>query len=374
MFKRLSRRAVWYRVAALALGQFTFIAHAADQFAMTPAQMQALGVQLQKLEAGPAAVEGPTYPARVILPPRQEQVVSTPLAGVVDQILVADNEAVRTGQPLVRLASPELGELQLKLMEAASQSRLASATLQRERQLLAEGIIPERRVQEAAAAAAQQQARLRQSEAALRLAGLDAATIRRIADGATVDSSVTIRAKGPGMVFGLTAKPGLRVQPADALMHIADGSRLWLDVQVPLGWSPGAGATARGVTMQVVDRPASAIGQSLGMVASDSQTVTLRAEVRSGANLLRPGEFVQVRIPFTAGQGWSVALQSVVRQGDKAYVFVRTPQGFTATPVTVLASAGQTVRITGPLTAGQEIATSSVIALKAAWQGKSGGS
>jgi cobalt-zinc-cadmium efflux system membrane fusion protein len=63
----------------------------------------------------------------------------------------------------------------------------------------------------------------------------------------------------------------------------------------------------------------------------------------------------------------------VVRQGDKAYVFVRTGTGFVATPVTVLASAGQSVRVTGALQAGQEVATASVIALKAAWQGKGGG-
>jgi cobalt-zinc-cadmium efflux system membrane fusion protein len=47
----------------------------------------------------------------------------------------------------------------------------------------------------------------------------------------------------------------------------------------------------------------------------------------------------------------------VVRQGDKAYVFVRTEKGFVATPVTVLASAGQSVRVKGALQAGQEIAT-----------------
>jgi cobalt-zinc-cadmium efflux system membrane fusion protein len=79
-----------------------------------------------------------------------------------------------------------------------------------------------------------------------------------------------------------------------------------------------------------------------------------------------------VRVPFAAAAGWTVPLQSVVRQGDKAFVFVRTAKGFTATPVTVLASAGQTLRIAGELQPGQEIATGSVIALKAAWQGKGG--
>ena len=40
--------------------------------------------------------------------------------------------------------------------------------------------------------------------------------------------------------------------------------------------------------------------------------------------------------------------------------------------IAVLASAGQTVRVAGDLQAGQEIAATSVIALKSAWQGKGG--
>ncbi len=368
MFDRLSRRALWRCAFAVLVGQAVLQpAQAADEFAVTPAQMQSLGVQLQRLEPG-NETEGPTYPARVVLPPRQEQVVSAPLAGVIDQLLIAENDAVRAGQPLARLASPELGELQLKLMEAASQNRLAARTLQRERQLFAEGIIPQRRVQEAEAAAAQHQARQHQSEAALRLAGLDNATIRRVADGATVDSVVILRARSSGLVSQLAIKPGQRVQPADALVRIADASRLWLDVQIPVTWQ----GPVKGLPITVVGRESVATGQSLGATVSDSQTITLRAEVTRGAQLLRPGEFVQVRLPMAAAQGWAVPLASVVRQSDKAFVFVRTPKGFVAKPVTVLASAGQTVRVAGDLQAGQEIAATSVIALKSAWQGKGG--
>ena len=370
MFDRLSRRVSWRCAAVLVSWQLALPAVAADEFAVTPAQMQALGVQLQRLEPG-GGTEGPTYPARVVLPPGQEQVVSAPLAGVVDQLLVAENDAVRAGQPLLRLASPELGELQLKLMEAASQGSLSARTLQRERTLFAEGIIPQRRVQEAEAASAQQQARLRQSEAALRLAGIDPGTIRRIAAGGTVDSVLTLRARSAGVVSALDVKPGQRIQPADALVRITDSSRLWLDVQVPLAWQ-GDRPAVKGLPVTVVGREAGAVGQSVGAMVSDSQTLTLRANVTRGAPLLRPGEFVQVRVPFAAGKGWTVPLQSVVRQGEKAYVFVRTATGFTAMPVTVLASAGQTLRIGGALQDGQEFATGSVIALKAAWQGKGG--
>jgi membrane fusion protein, heavy metal efflux system len=280
---------------------------------------------------------------------------------------------VRAGQPLVRLASPELGELQLKLMEAASQSQLATRTLQRERQLLAEGIIAQRRVQEAEANAAQQHARYQQAQAALRMAGVDAGAIARIAAGGSAESSVTLRARSAGIVSKLDVKPGQRVQAADPVAHIADTSRLWLEVQLPAAL-PAGGNSLRGQTVSVVGRDVTASAQSVNPMVTDSQTMNLRAEVTRGAALLRPGEFVQVRLPMPAAQGFAVPLASVVRQGDKPYVFVRTAKGFVAKPVTVLASAGQNVRVAGELKAGDEVATTSVIALKAAWQGKGGGS
>ena len=138
-------------------------------------------------------------------------------------------------------------------------------------------------------------------------------------------------------------------------------------------------ATAKGSKITLLDQNggvgATATVLSIGSAASTGQTVTLRAEVTQGAALLRAGEFVQVRLPFAssnAGAGWAVPLQAVARQGDKAFVFVRTEQGFVAKPVTVLASGGQTLRVNGDLQTGQQIAITSVIALKAAWQGKSG--
>ena len=76
--------------------------------------------------------------------------------------------------------------------------------------------------------------------------------------------------------------------------------------------------------------------------------------------------------PSAEGSAWAVPVPSVVRQGDKAYVFVRTEKGFLVQRVTVLNSAGASVQVQGPPKTGQDIAIISVIALKAAWIGKSG--
>ena len=346
--------------------------HAADEFAVTPAQMQGLGITLQRLEKT-ADIQGQAYPARVVLPPSQEQVVSAPLAGLVDRVLVGENDTVKSGQPLLRLISPELGELQLKLLETSSKSRLSQKTAQRERMLFADGIIPERRVQEADGAAEEDRARLQQAEAALRLAGVDAASVKKIAAGGALQNSLTVHAKAAGTVIALDVKAGQRVAQADALMRLADTRQLWLDVQLPA--DRRSRVAIKGGQITVVGRDATATPMSLGSTVSDSQTVTLRAQVTKGAALLHPGEYVQAQVPFATGTGsesWPVPVASVVRQGDKAYVFVRTAKGFLAQQVTVLNSAGASVQVQGPLKTGQDIAVTSVIALKAAWLGKSG--
>jgi membrane fusion protein, heavy metal efflux system len=83
---------------------------------------------------------------------------------------------------------------------------------------------------------------------------------------------------------------------------------------------------------------------------------------------------VQAQVPLAGTQGaWTLPLAAVVRQGEQAHVFVRTAQGFVAQPVEVVASSGPSVSVAGPLKVGDQIAISSVIALKAAWLGESGG-
>ena len=346
------------------------VAYAADSFKVSAAQMKSLDITVQRLDSN-TLPGGMTYPARVVLPPQNEQVVSAPVAGMVDRILVGENQTVRAGDPLLRLASPEFGELQLQLMEAASASRLAQQTLKRERELFAEGIIPRRRVLEAEAAANRGGARDRQTRAALRLAGLDIDSINRIASGGSLQDGLTLLAQTTATVLSIQIKPGERINRAEPLLHMATLGHLWLDIQVPASRA-SSGATTRKIT--VPERAVVAVPLSVGSTVSAGQTVTLRADVIEGADQLRPGEFVQALVPnAVTAAAWTVPIGAVVRQGKEDYVFVRSGDGFTAKAVTVVSSAGQTVTFSGPLEADDEVAITSVIALKAAWLGESGG-
>lgn len=372
MFGNVAARQVRRAIVWCLLGAVMSSASAKDEFPVSTAQMQALGVTMQKL-VRPAPIQGMGYPAQVVLPPNREQVVSAPVDGVVERVLVGTNDTVRPGHPLLRLASPEYGERQLKLMEASAKARLSQTTLARERALFSEGIIAERRVQEAEFAQSSDVAQVRQAAAALRLTGADEVTLKRIQAGGKLDDGLSVPSRIAGVVLAVDVKPGQRVKEADPLMRVADLRELWLDIQLPA--SRQAQEVSKSAEIGVIGRDAAAMPLSVGALVSDSQTVTLRARVTRGAERLRPGEIVQVQVPFVSSEaGWAVPLPAIARQDDQAYVFVRTTTGFVATPVTVVSSAGQSAQVTGKLIANQEIAVSSVIALKAAWLGKSGGS
>lgn len=343
-------------------------AQAADQsvrFAVPNSQIQALGIQTVPLQSQAGAVKA-SFPAQVVVPPTAEQVVSSPVAGLVSQLLVQQNQVVRSGTPLVRIASPELGQLQLQLLQASARATLARQAARREEALFKEGIIPQRRVQEAQAGLSEAEATLNQARAALRLSGMSAATIARIAASGKPQDSTTLAATQAGIVTEIAVKPGQRVEAATALLHVAQIDSLWLDIQLPVSesanWLPGTKLKVQGrdVTARILSASPT--------VSSSSQTVVLRAAVEGKAGQVRPGEFVTVELPFAATQGsWSVPLSAVVYAGKQAYLFVRTSNGFEGRPVQAMASAGQRVRVQGPLKEGEQIAVSGVVALKGAW-------
>ncbi len=335
------------------------------KFPVPQKQIQALGIQTTPLQNQADSVRA-SFPAQVIVPPDREQVVSSPVAGLILQVLVQPNETVRRGTALIRIVSPELGQLQLQLLQAVARITLARQTAQREQALFDEGIIPQRRVQEAQAGLKEIEAALNQAKAALRLSGMSAATIERIAASGKPQDSITLAATQAGIVTEIAVKPGQRVDAATALLHVAQIDSLWLDIQLPASES---GSWPVGSKLKVAGRDITArILSASPTVSSSSQTIVLRAAIEGKTGQVRPGEFVTVELPIAATQdSWDVPLSAVAHDGKQAYLFVRTSDGFAARPVKIVVSAGQRVRVQGPLKVGEQIAVSGVVVLKGAW-------
>lgn len=366
--KNPSFRVRVYAGAAAALCVFTLSAQAQGRSAMfvvANAQVQALGIQTAPLQSQAESVRT-SFPAQVVIPPNAEQVISSPVTGLISQLLVQPNQMVRVGTPLVRIASPELGQLQLQLLQSNTRATLARQTAKREQDLFDEGLIAQRRVQEAQAALQEAEATLKQSKTALRLSGMSMSVIDKVAASGNPQDSLVLAATQASTVTEIKAKPGQRVDSTTPLMHLAQTGTLWLEIQVPVAESA---SWATGTKLKVQGRDITAqIMSSSATVASGSQMVVMRALVQGNAGQVRPGELLTVELPVAASAGvWGLPLSSVAHDGNQAYVFVRTPDGFEARPVKVSASSGQRIRVQGPLKAGEEVAISGVVALKGAW-------
>jgi multidrug efflux pump subunit AcrA (membrane-fusion protein) len=157
-----------------------------------------------------------------------------------------------------------------------------------------------------------------------------------------------------------------------ALMNIAQTDKLALDIQVPssqaTAWTAGNKLTLQGH---------SGTGKILStspVVSTGSQSVYVHGELDASNVDVRSGQLVTVQLPLPASKdSWDVPLASVAYDNGEPHVFVRTTEGFEARPVKVLVSAGQRVRIQGPLKAGESVAVTGVIALKGSWLGEKGG-
>ena len=341
--------------------------------AVTPAQLQSLGVRLQAPQQGQAgqAAPGLLHSVRVQAPPQAQRVLSSAVGGLVEEVLVQEQDTVRAGQPLLRLLSPEFAELQLRWMEAQSREGLSATQLRREQRLFEEGVIPERRLQEARVQAEADRARLQQAGAALRLGGGDAALMQRLRQGAAPEPALLLRAPVAGQVEVLEVRPGQRVREAETLLRLNKGGEAWLELAWPAGRQP---ELPIGAELQVPGRDIVARVSHVGGVVGESQTLPVRARVVKGGERLRPGELLQVRLPSQgSGLAWTVPAAALVRHEGQAYVFVRDGQGFRVLPVTVLGAGADTVQLGGALQAGQPVAVSGLVALKAAWLGLSGG-
>ncbi len=342
------------------------------QIRLDERQFRGGGFELGRVEpeTGPSEI---MLPGQVVVPPTQLRIIAAPAAGLVESLFVAPDEPVRAGQAVARLRSTELVEAQRLFLAAATADELAQEKLRRDEQLFRERVIAERRLVVARAEATGAASALDERTQLLNLFGMSDQEVaelrrfRRIQQGLTVTSPVA------GVVLGRAATPGERVAQAAPLMTVADLTPLWVNIQVPLSRAPALEANAR---VLVPAQGAEGFVLRIGRTAdAATQSVTAVAEMNRGAEGLRPGQAVTVAMQLR-GNGlpqYRVPAGSVVRHRERSWVFIRTPTGFVARPVTVLNETAQFTSIRGGLAPNDQIATRGILALLAELSEADGG-
>ena len=327
-------------------------------------QIRAAGIEVSRVEpeAGTAQT---VLPGVVAVPPQQLLVVAAPAAGLIEAVLVGPNEGVRAGQPIARLRSTDLLEAQRLYLQALSAEQLAQTRLERDEQMFKERIIAERRRLTTSAEYEFARTTLQEREQMLILLGMAPDGVRELRETRQMASALTVSAPRDGVVLQLQVSPGERVAASAPLFSVAQLDPLWINLQVPLQQAraiePGTRVSVPGTTaMGEVVR----LGRSVDQA---TQSVTATVEVEAGTDSLRPGQVVSASVALQPNgtPQWRLPAGSVVRHAGQSWVFVRTPEGFIARPVTIIAEVPSATSIRAGLAPDDRVASRGILSLLA---------
>jgi len=345
--------------------------HAADIISIDANQRDALGIKTVPLQITTEYI-GFQAPAHVVIPPSQEHIVSTSQSGLINKVNVAVGDSVKKGTLLAEIQSPDLVMLQREYLQALSQEQLLKSQMIRDQTLFDEGIIAQRRYLEAKSLYQQASATLDERKQALELAGMDSSSIATLRHTRKLTSTLSVNARWEGVVLERMAVTGTRVEANAPLFRIADLSRLWLDMRVPISATqslkPGSIITVKDIAVKA---KLTMIGHE---VNPGNQTVLLRADVTEGIEKIRPGQFLEVQLTTqNDSTQYRIPAEALVRSGNQTLVFIEVDQGFRILPVSLLSQQGDTAVIAGELSGNERIAVTGMAAIKGASQGLGGG-
>lgn len=344
-----------------------------NQLQLSSEQIESLGIETTHATVTDR-IGGRTLSARVRIPPDQNHTLTSLFAGRITAVRVVEGQHVqKTGQVLIELISSGMLQQQRKYLEALNQQQLAQTNHDRDKALFESGIIPERRLLNTRVKLQATRAALAEQEQLLSLGGVRADDIDRLQQTHRPGATVTLQAPVTGIVTNLMINAGQTVESGQGLAQIAAIDPLWLEIRVA---AEQARELETGMKIRLADRPnLGGVLLSVGQrIDPATNTLSLWARLDGGANEMRPGQLVNVRIVSSLQEeGVTVPPAAIIRQGGQEYVFARSEVGFIATPIRILSRHDGVTVQSDDLAADSLVAISGVAALKAAWLGMRGG-
>ena len=350
---------------------------AANQVKVDPGMLRDLRITTTTVESRTGAEEVALL-GELDVDQRAYAEVSSPVSARVTRLLAAEGAAVRNGQPLAELFSPDLGRARAEFLTASSRLKLAESVLERKRELAKERIAPLREVQEAEAAVTEAQAAVRGARAALAPFGSAPPNVDSDGD-ASISSTFVLRAPTAGAVIERQAVLGQVLQPDAPAFRIGNLSRLWLTVHAferdAVRLRPGAPArlTFAALPGQSFPGAVALVGRE---VEKESRTIPIRIDVRNEGNTLRPGmsATAAVRVGTTGTPLLAVPVGAVQRVKNEWCVFLPKSEGtFEIRTIGRGRDLGGEVEILSGLKAGETIVVDGAFLLRAQAEKREGG-
>ena len=276
-----------------------------------------------------------------------------PMGGRVQRILARPGDAVKPGQVLAVLASPEFGQAQAEARRAQTDLALAEKNLVRMRELHGAGVVARKDLNATEADHARAESESARALGRARLYG----------SAESVDQSLALRSPVGGVLVERNINPGQELrtdaQSGPAMFVVTDPARLWVvldanerdlpvlkagqKVKLTAGAWPGESFAA---TVQTVS----------DFIDPATRTVKVRCSVDNAGRKLKGEMYVRAEIDGRGAPGLQVPSKSVFLFNDRYFVFVQSGVGrFRMVEVKVGAEHGGKIDVMSGLRAGQPV-------------------
>ena len=245
--------------------------------------------------------------------------VTAKIDGYIEKLFVnATGQAVRRGQPLLSIYSPDLVASQQEFLSALAMAKQMGQSPDPLAVESGRGLVDAARRR-------------------LKLWDISDAQIERLEKSGRVDKTLTLAAPASGYVSEKMVLAGQKIMAGEMLMVVADLSVVWAEADlyaadanfVKIGMN--ADLTLPFLPEQTFNGRISFLNPFLdGM----SRTLKARLEVANPDLLLKPEMYGEISLAYDLGQRLVVPDSAVMRSGERSYVFVDDGAG-TLTPVLV---------------------------------------
>jgi len=300
-----------------------------------PERQQLIGVTFDTVEERPLTVRL-RAPGRVAVDERKLADVTLKYEAYVEKLFVGETgKAVKEGQPLLRLYSPDLLAAEEELLTARKSGAAPEIVSAAERRLTYWGLTREQ------------------------IADLE----RR----GKADGRVTIFAPASGVVLDKAVVEGAHVMPGTNLYRIGNLGSVWVQAaiyerDVPFVW---LGQPAKVSVPSLAGEPSEArVAFVAPTVDEKTRTLEARLELTNPKLLLKPGMFADVIVEAPLGVRLSVPDSALLMSGQHRYAFVERGEGkLEPVEVEVGALAGEYDEVKSGLARGDRVATGATFLL-----------
>jgi cobalt-zinc-cadmium efflux system membrane fusion protein len=333
-------------------------AQPANQIVLTSGSPQLNSLKIEPVTEIPVPVTEPLN-GKIVFDENRTARVYSPVAGRALNIQAQIGEAVKAGQPLLVMDSPDVGAAVADVRKAQADLELKQQALERSRMLVEGGVLARKDMEVAQADWAS--ARAEHERAMARLKNL------RVSTGAS--DRYVVRSPIAGVVVDRKVNPGSEVRPdaADPLFLITDPSHVWASIDLP---ERDLSRISQGqkLSVQVDAYPDEVFDGEIKTIGIMVDPTTRRIPVRcllDSKGKLKPEMYARIT-PLDTSQHRVIRVpnSALITEGLYSYVFVEEqPLHFSKRKVVLDLQRREYATVKTGLNPGERIVTSGAILL-----------